>query len=90
MELAHEFDMPGAKLWNEFQSYQSFVSRLDSTTLQQAVMEMWHPTYRSTMVTAYPFIFKLQARIIVLPASSAEAEHVFSAINKSRQQFVIG
>ena len=26
MELAHEFGMPGAKLWDEFQS---FVSRLD-------------------------------------------------------------
>ena len=71
--------MPGAKLWNEFQS---FVSKLDPPTLQQAVMEMWHPTYRSTMVTAYPLISKLLARMIVLPASSAEAEHVFSTMKR--------
>ena len=35
---------------------------------------------RNTMVTAYPLISKLLARIIVLPASSAEAECVFSTM----------
>ena len=82
MELAHEFGMSSAKLWNEFQSYQSFVSRLDPPTLQQAVMEMWHPTFRSTMVTAYSLISKLLARKIVLPASSVEAERVFSTMKQ--------
>ena len=81
MELTHGFGMPGAKLWNEFQS---FVSRLDPPTLQQAVIEMWHPTYCSTMMTAYPLISKLLARIIVLPVSFAEAECVFSPMNESR------
>ena len=60
----------------------SICTRLTPATLKKAVREIWHPIHRETMVTAYPLISDLLARIIVLPASSAEAERVFSSMNR--------
>ena len=80
--LAVMFSLPASKLWNEYQSYTSFASRLDPPTMEQAVKEMWHPLHRDSMLIAYPLISKLLARTIVLPASSAEAERVFSTMNQ--------
>ena len=50
--------------------------------MEQAVKEMWHPLHHDSMLIAYPLISKLLARTIVLPASSAEAERVFSTMNQ--------
>ena len=81
-ELALALDLDGANLWNEFMSYKSFAQSLNPVSLHQSVLEMWHPDRRDTMVTAYPLVSQLLAQVIVLPASSADVERVFSTMNR--------
>ena len=82
LELASLLGLDGACLWNEFLSYKSFADSLDPKTLHQAVFEMWHPDRHDTMTAAYPLLTQLLARVVVLPASSAEVERVFSTMNR--------
>ena len=49
---------------------------------QSSVLEMWHPDRHDAMVAAYPLLTQLVARVVVLPASSAEVERVFSTMNR--------
>ncbi|XP_011409071.1 PREDICTED: zinc finger protein 862-like, partial [Amphimedon queenslandica] len=83
-ELASSLSLNGPNLWNEFMSYKSFALSLKPMSLHQSVLEMWHPDRRDTMVAAYPLISQLLAQVIVLPASSAEVERVFSTINRTK------
>lgn len=53
-------------------------------SLHQSVLEMWHPDRRDTMAAAYPLISQLLAQVIVLPASSAEVERVFSTMTRTK------
>ena len=82
MELGEYFGVDGPKLWNEFVSYKSLVSDLDSKTLTKAVYEMWCPDAIDSMTIAFPMTSSLLARITVLPASSAEVERVFSSVKR--------
>lgn len=81
-ELASLLGLDGPRLWNEFMSYKSFALSLHPVSLHQAVFEMWHPDRHETMAAAYPILSPLLARLIVLPASSAEVERVFSTMNR--------
>ena len=84
-ELIFELDslvtLDGAHFCNGFLAYKSFALSLNPRTLHRAVFQMWHPDKRATMAAAYSIISELLARICVLPASSAEVERVFSAMN---------
>ena len=82
LELASLLGLDGACLWNEFLSYKSFVDSLDPKALHQAVFEMWHSDRQDTMTAAYPLLTQLLAHVVVLPASSAEVESVFSTMNR--------
>ena len=83
MELGHLLDIiDAAHLCNEFTAYQNFVQNLYPKTLHQAVFEMWCSEKRQTMTTAYPLVSTLLAKLIVLPASSAEVEQTFFAMNR--------
>ena len=42
---------------------------------------MWCPEKRECMTLAYPLLSQILARLIVLPASSAELERTFSIMN---------
>ena len=43
---------------------------------------MWCPEKRECMTLAYPLLYQILARLIVLPASSAELERTFSIMNR--------
>ena len=82
LELASAFNIDPPKLWNEFQSYRSSVNNFQPATLQEAVCMMWNKDVRDSMTAAFPNISKLLARAVVLPASSASVERVFSTMNR--------
>ena len=65
-------------------SYRCFANEISPSTLEQAVLVMWHPTNREAMKCTYPLISDLLARISVLPATSADVERVFSTLKRKR------
>lgn len=81
MELASIFDLDASKVWNEFRSYTAFVEQLPDPSLINVVHEMWKPGQTSVR-EAYPHISHLLARFVVLPASSASVERVFSTLKR--------
>ena len=82
MEMEEYFGMDGPKLWSEFRSYISLVSDLEPKTLSKAVHELWCRPEASGLRLTFPLTSSLLARIVVLPASSAEVERVFSSLKR--------
>ena len=59
----------------------SLVSDLEPKTLSKTDHELWYPE-ASGLRLAFPLISSLLARIVVLPASSADVERVFSSLKR--------
>lgn len=85
-ELANHFLLDGAQLWSEYLMYKSFTKRIDmpsGLTPVEAVTNAIHgPSSRDTMSALFPLISDLLARLAVLPATSAQAERVFSTMKR--------
>ncbi len=72
----------GRKLWQEFLSYRSFVKNLSEPSVAAVVQAIYDPANKEALTTAYLLISDILARISVLPASSAQVEHLFSTMKR--------
>ena len=86
LELAEHFQIDGAKLWAEFLVYKSFATNVHIpsglTPIEVVSRAILEPTKKDTMSTLFPLISDLLARLIVLPAASAQVERVFSSMKR--------
>ena len=80
LELAEHFHMDGAQLWSEFLVYRSFAKNLWNDTYHAVSKAVLAPAKKETMSVLFPLISDLLARLVVLPAASAEVERVFSSM----------
>ena len=84
LELAEHFHMDGAQLWSEFLVYRSFAKNLHlpsgMTPIHAVSKAILAPAKKETMSVLFPLISDLLARLVVLPAASAEVERVFSSM----------
>ena len=90
LELAEHFHMDGAQLWSEFLVYtcRSFAKNLHlpsgMTPIYAVSKAILAPAKKETMSVLFPLIrvSDLLARLVVLPAASAEVERVFSSMKR--------
>ena len=81
LELSDFLQIDGQKLWLESAGYKSFIESLPEP---QSLLSTIHAMYRKenqAVFQTFPLISCILARIAVLPASSCEAERLFSALN---------
>ena len=85
-ELAEHFELDGAQLWSEYLIFKSFVKNLsvpsEVTPTEAVSSAILGSSNRGTMSTLFPLISDLLARLVVLPASSAHVERVFSSMKR--------
>jgi len=84
MDLAECFDLDQSKLWSEYLVYRSLASSLEKPE-KQSLMEksmevVLGPDNQEAMQQSFPLISDILNHLTVLPASSAQAERLFSAM----------
>ena len=87
LELAEHFQIDGANLWAEyFLVYKSFATNAHVpsglTPIEVVSRAILEPTKKDTMSNLSPLISDLLARLVVLPAVSAQVERVFSSMKR--------
>ncbi len=86
MELAEHFKLDGPKLWQEFLIYRSFAQNLPvpqgQTPIEAAAQAILGPANKEAMFVSFPLTSDLLARLIILPAGSAQVERVFSSMKR--------
>ncbi len=86
MELAEHFKLDGPKCWQEFLVYRSFVKNLPIPQGQTPIEAVAHailgPANKEAMFASFPLTSDLLARLVVLPAGSAQVERVFSSMKR--------
>ena len=81
-EFGELMSIDGLKLWEEFIVYRSFAQRYPD--ISAVVKQVWGIANKEAMTSAFPLISDLLARLIVLPASSAHVERMFSTMKRSK------
>ena len=83
LELGDSLQIDGQKLWLEFAGYKSFIESLpEPRSLLSTIHAMYRKENQAVFQTTFPLISCILARIVVLPASSCEAERLFSAMKR--------
>ena len=86
MELADLFLLDKAKFWQEYLLYKPLAQSIqiseDQTAIEKIVEVVLDPGNGETMAECFPLISDMLSRLSVLPVSSAQAERLFSAMNR--------
>lgn len=84
MELADEFGLDKAKLWQEYLLYRPLAESIPSGEdgLARVAQIVLDQDNREAMTECFPLISDLICRLCVLTATSAQAERLFSAMKR--------